>query len=241
MAHRLDEKPARRLDAGLRLDSAVVPPGPPSVGAKKHMAELALGLDRKNLDQKMTLGASMVSACTDNPNTPGDNPVLALITAKQAAITAKRKDIVAAQTALDNEEAALAQLEQEHDELLVAEKKHLESVTRGDRAKLSTVGAPLKGEAAPIGPLPAPRNLRLTSNDHEGGLDAMCDTLDGARMWIFRYATTPNGPWTQGYMGTQSRCTILGLSSGQEYFVQAQAIGTAGPSPWSDLARKRAS
>lgn len=240
MPWHLDAEPPVYLDTGQFLDSELVPSAP-SPGERKRMSELALGLTRKNLDQKLALKSSMVAAMTNNPHVPNATALLTEATATGTAIAAKREQLATAKTTLEARQQELDELERQLDAVLNALKKNAESETRGDATKLATCGAPVKGAPAPVGPLPAPSNLRVTGGDQEGTLDAMCDPVDGSSSYIFRHSTTPTGPWTEGYKGTASRCTIPGLVSGQEYYVQAAALGAAGQSPWSDIARKRAS
>lgn len=47
----------------------------------------------------------------------------------------------------------------------------------------------------------------------------MCDMVYGATGYLARIATTANGPFTQAYAGSASRFALVGLISGQEYFV----------------------
>jgi hypothetical protein len=82
-------------------------------------------------------------------------------------------------------------------------------------------------------------NGAVTSRTWYQGQDLMANRR-GVQTYIAQYATSPNGPWTECYVGKASSCTVTGLTSGTQYWFQVRAIGAAGPSAWSDPATKRA-
>ena len=99
----------------------------------------------------------------------------------------------------------------------------------------------LHADRPSVGQLPQPANLVATGGDLEGTLDLSWDVLRrGVQTYIAQQALSPSGPWTQCYVGKASSCTVTGLTSGTQYWFQVCAIGTAGPSAWSDPATKRA-
>ena len=234
----LDSSPPIYLDGPRVFLDAGQAPLPPE---RTKMIQLALGLSRRNLDQKISLATDLVAGLTNNTYFTDPDPELAAITAKIAAIGQKRKDIAKTAATLATQELELDQLEQDLGGLITQTGAYIISASKGDPVKVATTNAPIKGEGAPVGALAAPGNLRLTTSDQEGALDGMCDRVYGAASYLARYSTSANGPWTQGYAGSASRFTLTGLVSGQEYFVQVCAVGPEGPGPWSDIARKRAS
>jgi len=114
------------------------------------------------------------------------------------------------------------------------------SVTH-DAAALLSGGWDLQAERSPVGPMPQVQNLKATGGDMDGSVDlAWGPVKRGLQTYLARYGTTSNGPWTQFYAGRTSKCTATGLASGTEYWFEACAVGSAGPGPWSDPARMRA-
>ena len=234
---RLDSVPPVYLDTGLRLDSSPAPVRP----ERRKMAQLALGLARKDKDQKIILADTMAKAFTENATTfPDPDPTPVAITAAGTALRTAITQLAEAEAVVEGKRAIVETKEDELDALLTKAGKYSENVTNGDPAKLALTGAPLKGTSAPIGELPAPGNLRVSIGDKPGENDLIWDAVKGAMVYLVRYGTTLNGPWTQGYMGTMSKCTIANLTSGQEYIFQSCAVGAAGQGAWSDIASKRA-
>ncbi len=109
-----------------------------------------------------------------------------------------------------------------------------------DAADLQGGGWELVADATPVGPLSPPPNFNATGGDVTGSVDLAWDPQRGVQTHIVHYATASTGPWTQGYVGKKSSCTIGNLPSGVEHWFRAQAVGTAGPSDWAGPITKRA-
>jgi hypothetical protein len=114
-----------------------------------------------------------------------------------------------------------------------------EGVT-SDAAELQSGGWHLRGEAAPVGPMPAPQNVSATAGDLDGEVDLSWEPVSGRDTYIAEHSTSATGPWTQFYVGKKSSCTATGLVSATMYWFRIRAVGTAGPGPWSDITQKRA-
>jgi len=204
------------------------------------MAQAALKLREKTLDQKLNLNQTIVDSMTGNANFATPNPPLADLTHAASVIADKRAEVATAETTLATRQSELDTLEQQLDQLLTQEASYVQNITQGDEAKILSAGMPVKGPAAPVGPLPAPGNLRVSGGDLEGTCDCMWDPVAGRDSYIAEYATNVAGPWTQFYVGKRSSATASGLTAGQLYFFRVRAVGAAGPGPWSDVAQKRA-
>lgn len=109
-----------------------------------------------------------------------------------------------------------------------------------DPTKLESGGWAVRKTPAPVGPLPAPANLRSKLGAFPGTTDLECDPVHGAVSYVAECATTATGPFTRVYEGTRTKCTVGDMESGALYYFRMRALGAAGPSPWSDITEKRA-
>ena len=154
-------------------------------------------------------------------------------------VEAKVAVVAAAKTALVLAEWNLQQAVDTMDTSGCALAGYVESASMNNPAPLESSGFTLTAPRTPAGILPAPTNLRV-----EPGQIGTCllkwDRDRGARSWKVQCAPEPSGPWTEIYYGTRATCVATGLTSGSQYWFRVQALGTAGPSDWSDPAAKRA-
>ena len=109
-----------------------------------------------------------------------------------------------------------------------------------DAADLTSGGWDLAMDGSPVGGLTAPANLHATGGDHSGSVDLAWDPQRGVQTHLAHWAPAPTGPWTQGYVGKKSSCTITGLVSGNEHWFRVLANGAAGASEWAGPVSKRA-
>jgi hypothetical protein len=92
-------------------------------------------------------------------------------------------------------------------------------------------------EPQPKGQLGPPGNLRLKQGQLTGELACRAEAVDGASSYEWRYALqSAPGAWIMVTGTTPPRTVIKGLIAGTIYTAQVRAIGTAGPSDWSDPA-----
>jgi len=109
---------------------------------------------------------------------------------------------------------------------------------QGSLSILLSSGFPIqKTERQPIGPLPAPQNVMLSLGAHSGELDASAAPVYGAATynWRLMAASAPTVV-LQTAQTTAASNTFSGLTPGVVYMVVANAVGTAGPSDWSNPA-----
>lgn len=95
---------------------------------------------------------------------------------------------------------------------------------------------PQKPNREPVGPVATPVSPVLSLGDHSGELDAQVTPVFGAVMYSWRLTPpTPNATpvVTQS---TAANTTFTALTPAASYTVAVNAIGTAGPSDWSDAA-----
>ena len=118
---------------------------------------------------------------------------------------------------------------------------YVDDASGGDATKILSAGFDVRATAAPIGPMPAPLHLMSTMGDMTGEIDLQWDPIKGAKTYIVECRLhSPVGTWAQAKISTSSRTSVLGLVPGQEYAFRVQALGAAGPGPWSDESVKMA-
>ena len=203
------------------------------------MAKIKLDLSHTNAAEavpyvrkitgKMTGNARFTSLATDTAAL--DTKVTALETANNTFLTAKA-DYDAKMILRDN---ALADVSDSAHALANGAMK----ITT-DAADLTGGGWELVADKSPVGDLHPPANFHASGGDHAGSVDLAWDPQRGVQTHIVQWATSPSGPWTQGYVGKKSSCTIPGLTSGTEHWFRVQASGAAGAGDWAGPISKRA-
>ena len=194
----------------------------------------AIGFLTVSSDALLVTGAqTIVTAMTTNPDYPTPTPTLATVT------TALNAFIVAIANAADGgkEETAIKNAKRAELTSLLRQLASYVGVTCGnDMAKLLSSGFPTqKPNRSPIGVLPAPDAPVATPGPLTGQLDAVSAPVFGAYTYNWRVALA-SAPtvFVQQVQTTAARNTFSGLTPGQVYFIQLNAVGSAGPSDWSD-------
>ncbi len=175
------------------------------------------------------------------------NPVFTTLAAKTTALDTA---VTALQTANTNYEAANSTAEQLmtlRDNAVIAAENAAqdlaaaaEGVTK-DPASLQSGGWDLAStHGSPVGPMLAPANFSATSGDNAGEVDIACDTQYGVQTHVGESSTSPDGPFTQFYVGKKSSCTKTGLVSGSANWFRMAAVGAAGQGPYAGPISKRA-
>ena len=108
----------------------------------------------------------------------------------------------------------------------------------GDLTILLSSGFPIqKPQHFPIGDLPAPGAPTLTLGVHSGGLNASVPPVYGAATYNWQVAASDAPTVILQTDETTGASTIFsGLTPGKVYIVQANSVGTAGTSDWSQSA-----
>jgi hypothetical protein len=112
----------------------------------------------------------------------------------------------------------------------------------GDLTVLLSSGFPIqKPQRFPIGVLPAPTNLTVSLGSLTGELDAAAPPIFGAATYNWRLARA-DAPtvFLQTAQTTAASTTFGNLTPGVIYLVQVNAVGSAGPSDWSQPATQMA-
>lgn len=90
-----------------------------------------------------------------------------------------------------------------------------------------------KSNRVPIGVLPAPSVVNLNLGPRSGTLDAKVLALTGAAIYNWRLTATGNPAPVQTAQTTAANTSFENLTPGVTYTVEANAVGSAGPSDWS--------
>ncbi|MDQ6625135.1 MAG: hypothetical protein M3Y69_03190, partial [Verrucomicrobiota bacterium] len=106
---------------------------------------------------------------------------------------------------------------------------------------LLSSGFPLRNtNRTPIGPLPAPAAPTVAQGPNTGTLKAATSSVYGASLYTARLAkaSTPD-VYVETQQQTGVRFAFEGLTPGELYNVDINAIGAAGPSDFSDVGTLR--
>jgi len=176
---------------------------------------------------------SILVAMTGNASYPTPVPALADIT---AACTA----FVTAVSAVNTGPHGVIVRKQKRAQLVGLVRSlalYVQQACNGDPAVLLTSGFPARKTRQPAGPLSAPANLRLARGKISGQLKARCNRVVRAGSYQWRYATTAAPTtWTLVDPSLGVSIVLEDLIAGTSYIVQVRAVGSQGPSDWSDSA-----
>ena len=170
---------------------------------------------------------------TDNTNYPTPTPTLAVVTTAFGAY--KVATAVAAQGGKENTAIRNAR-RAELVSLLRQLASYVSATADGDMEKLISSGFPVqKPTRTRIGPLPAPYAPTPTQGPVTGAMRAVIRPVYGAFTYNWRVALA-SAPtvYVKTVQTTGGRMLFQGLTPGQLYLVQVNAVGAAGTSDWSD-------
>jgi|GEM_PF-1161617 len=111
---------------------------------------------------------------------------------------------------------------------------------KGDPAMLTSSGFPVwKPTRTPVGVLPTPATPVLSLGARTGELNASTPPMPNAYIynWRVALASAPDAYVLQ-QQATAASDAFEGLTPGQIYLVDVNAVGSAGPSDWSDTAQQ---
>lgn len=195
-------------------------------------AKVAVGTyQRATVASLQVLSGFIVTGMTGNAAFATPNPTL-------ADFTAARNDYIAAVNGAKGNTIGVAVRVQKRTALLALIRKlaHYVQVTSGgDLPTLLSSGLTAQRPRQPVGVLPAPLNLRLLRGKVTGQIIVRTNRHDqaGAYEWRYTTAANPTG-WIRGDATLSASTTLYDLVPGTQYIVQGRAVGSAGPSNWSD-------
>ena len=177
--------------------------------------------------------ATILEWMKNNPKYPTPSPTLAVV---QTAFDAYKVAVTdAAQGGVENTAIRNAR-RAELVSLLRQLANYVSATANGDKETLLSSGFPAQKDVrSPIGPLPAPNAPVVTQGPVTGSLIAVSPPVYGASAynWRIALASAPT-VYVQTKQSTGARMTFEGLTPGQIYNVELNAVGAAGISDWSD-------
>ncbi len=145
----------------------------------------------------------------------------------------KRNDSVTQTAVMDQKEMML-------DNRLGALGNYVEMESEGDEALIKSAGFSVKKSQAKAAIPMIPAALAASEGADVGSIALKWKTVKGSKSYLVRATTTVADvdSWKQVAVCTKSNTTVVGLVSGQQYWFQVSAVGSAGQGPWSDPATK---
>ncbi|HEY3931655.1 MAG TPA: hypothetical protein VGM58_04730 [Verrucomicrobiae bacterium] len=180
---------------------------------------------------------TIMTMMTGNASYPAPSPMLAPVKAALndfSTSLANAADGGLTLTSLKNDKRAVLVA------LLRELANYVQSACNGDLTVLMSSGFPIqKPQRFPIGVLPAPNNLVVTPGALTGELNAAVQPVFGAAIYNWRLAAASAPDVVlQTAQTTAASTTFSGLTPGIVYIIQANAVGSAGPSDWSNPVSK---
>ena len=197
-------------------------------------AKVAIKFLLQDRDAALVVDSGRILAgMTGNAHYPAPLPVL-------ADVTSARNAFLAAVNAGKNGPAGVIARKQLRAQLVAqlrALALYVQQACNGDPVVLLSSGYPAHKAHQPSGLLPAPANLRLARGKVSGQLKVRSNVVARAGSYQWRYATAaaPTA-WTLVDPTLAASITLDGLVPGTQYVVQARAVGSNGPSDWSNAA-----
>ncbi|MCP5540174.1 MAG: fibronectin type III domain-containing protein [Akkermansiaceae bacterium] len=227
-------------DSGAPYDAAAGPVLPQT--PKKNMSKVKLNLKAKGDDAFKSFCENHVAQITGNANFAAPIPDAAAYDGRLSEFSTKL-------AAFRDLEDAVAQARIEKDAARAALElattgrgNYVETAADGDAAKIVSAGFEVKGQAAPIGELPAPIDVLAKMGAQAGQIVITWRRLRGANSYLVecREHEVAGSPWEQVKVVTAARLKVDNLTAGTIYAFRVRAVGAAGESPWSDETVKMA-
>lgn len=113
---------------------------------------------------------------------------------------------------------------------------NINAIANGNQVMLASSGFPLRNtNRTPIGTLPTPEAPVVTQGPTSGTLRAAINRIYGASLYGARLAlASAPDKYLETRQSTSTRFDFQGLTPGEVYNVEMNAIGSAGATDWSD-------
>lgn len=176
---------------------------------------------------------TIITSLTGNASYPTPTPTLAAITTALDAFSTALADAAGGGVTLT---ATKNDKRDDLTNLLRELASYVQVACKGDLTVLLTSGFPIqKPQRNPIGVLPAPVNVAISLGARSGELDAAMPPVFGAAIYNWKLMAA-NAPTVvlQTAQTTSASNSFAGLTPGTVYVAQVNAVGSAGPSDWSE-------
>lgn len=204
------------------------------------MATLVNGLADLNAEGLISKALFVEGKMTDNAVFPTPTPTLVALTAARKALESAnsaatdggRSAHLAKRMAMESLRGILRDLA-----------GYVVSMAAGSEEKIVSSGFDVRKRGEPANKLPAPGDLVARFTDFHGEVDLNWKSMRRARLFkTFVNAEDPadESKWVEVGTTTKSRYTMAGLETGKFYWFRVQAVGVAGHSPMSDVAKSLA-
>jgi hypothetical protein len=120
---------------------------------------------------------------------------------------------------------------------------YVQANCKGDRDLILSTGFDVRKKSEPIGDLTTPQNVRVAVSVYPRRLDVAWDGVYGKKMyqlWMTDGDPLDAAGWKLLLQTTRNRYKAEGLESNKVYSFRVVALGTAGPSPVSNIAAAKA-
>jgi hypothetical protein len=223
-----------RYDSGALYDSPSIPQKP------TRMAQVKLSLDERDDDNILVFADTHVAAMVGNANFPTPAPTAVIFAAALALYRQKllafKDATMACREAAEAKDAARAAFDLQ----FTGRGNYLQEASGGVAEKILSAAVGVRDLPTPIGALPAPVDFMPTMGDEPGEIDTQWSPVHGKSSYALEWREQgTTGPWSQR-LGTKSKQSVQGLTSGKTYVFRVAAVGAAGQSPWSLEAAKMA-
>lgn len=208
---------------------------------KKLWYQLKLGHSRVTYAALVGMSRTNVSKMTGNPEFASPIPSLAKITAAADRLSAALDAYDFSRSRQDKEERDTAFLELKA--LRADLGGYVQSVSQGDQAIITSAGFETEKPRHPVGQLPAPGNVRAVVMPYPGSIELLFNGVKGRLSYqvsICGGDPTLEENWKLAVSTGKTRVSIDGLESDRTYYFRVTALGAAGFSPVSDVAKAKA-
>ncbi|MBL0127240.1 MAG: fibronectin type III domain-containing protein [Flavobacteriales bacterium] len=200
-----------------------------------------LGIDRITPTALVEKGRNNVTMLTGNVAFATPTPTLPAITAGCDALDAANQafDFNGGKLERQTRDKRFAELL----DLIRELAGYVQAHCNNDKDLILSTGFDTRRRSEPLGPLPAPPNVRVRVSPFPRTLKVQWGGVRGRSIYVLEMtAIDPLDPagWKVKLEGSKNRYEITGLNSNTVYTFRVTALGAAGASPVSDIASAKA-
>ena len=205
------------------------------------LQKIVLKLSKMTILVKISFAKKILQLMTGNLNFPTPEPPLTELGHAIDKASSANQDCLNTKAILKQQTSFLHSEEDVLDTILKQLANYVENKSGNDLAVLESSGFSAALPPTPVGTLPPPHNLFVTTGDVDGNLDCHWDSIYGAKSYVVEVNIADpvkDADWKENITVTKSSCVLEGLTSGTRYWVRVAAIGAAGRGGFSDPATK---